>query len=222
MLVKDFITRGIPVLKSFDTGDYTLSLMNAFKVKQLPLGGNSLYKTLISEKDLPALDNPFIPLQNLFQKNKKAPSISPELPILDALSLIVRLLLNLQPVCNSKGEYQGSVTMKTLSKELSGLCGAETPRSIIVLELRAGYYVLSDIISILESNQTNLLSMLTKSQNDAGKIQLLLKIDIEDASTVIRSFERFNYTVLYYFMKQGVIDDLLQRRVNKLFFYMNI
>jgi len=64
--------------------------------------------------------------------------------------------------------------------------------------------------------------MLTKPQSETGKILLLLKIDLEDASPVIRSFERFNYTVLYYFMKQGMIDDMLQQRVNELFFYMNI
>jgi len=37
MLVKDFITKELPVLKSFDTGEYALALMDDFKLKHLPL-----------------------------------------------------------------------------------------------------------------------------------------------------------------------------------------
>lgn len=33
MLVKDFITKELPVLKSFDTGEYALALMDDFKLK---------------------------------------------------------------------------------------------------------------------------------------------------------------------------------------------
>lgn len=222
MLVKDFITKEIPVLKSFDTGDYVLTLMDDFKQKQLPLVEGSVYKALISEKDLLALDNPFVPLQNLVPKRENAPFLFPDQSVLDALAHIVRQQVSLLPVSNTKGEYLGVITLETLSKELSELCGAETAGSAIVLELRATDYALSDIVRILESNQAHLLSMLTKPQSETGKILLLLKIDLEDASPVIRSFERFNYTVLYYFMKQGMIDDMLQQRVNELFFYMNI
>ena len=222
MLVKDFITKEIPVLKSFNTGDYALTLMDDFKQKQLPLVEGSVYKALISEKDLLALDNPFVPLQNLTPKRENAPFLFPDQSVLDALAHIVRQQVSLLPVSNTKGEYLGVITLETLCKELSELCGAETTGSAIVLELRATDYALSDIVRILESNQAHLLSMLTKPQSETGKILLLLKIDLEDASPVIRSFERFNYTVLYYFMKQGMIDDMLQQRVNELFFYMNI
>lgn len=37
MLTKDFITKEISVLKSFDTGEYALSLMDDFKLRHLPL-----------------------------------------------------------------------------------------------------------------------------------------------------------------------------------------
>jgi len=53
-------------------------------------------------------------------------------------------------------------------------------------------------------------------------LHLIIKIDLEDVSPVIRSFERFNYTVLYYFMEKGMVDDLLQQRMEELVRYMNI
>lgn len=50
MLVKDFITKELPVLKSFDTGEYALALMDDFKLKHLPLLSEGIYRCLISEK----------------------------------------------------------------------------------------------------------------------------------------------------------------------------
>ena len=58
MLVKDFITKEIPVLKSFDTAEYALALMEDFKLKHLPLLSDSAYQCLVSEKDLLALPDP--------------------------------------------------------------------------------------------------------------------------------------------------------------------
>ena len=58
MLVKDFITKELPVLKSFDTGGYALALMDDFKLKHLPLLSEGIYRCLISEKDLLAMPDP--------------------------------------------------------------------------------------------------------------------------------------------------------------------
>ena len=55
MLVKDFITKDIPVLKSFDTVEYGLGLMDDFKLKHLPLIEDGLYRCLVSEKELLSL-----------------------------------------------------------------------------------------------------------------------------------------------------------------------
>ncbi len=210
------------MLKSFDTGDYALTLMDDFKLKQLPLVEGNLYKALISEKELLALNNIFTPLQTLVETSESAPFIQPNQPILDALALLVRLKLEILPVCNAKRNYLGVVTLEAVAKNLAELSGAETPGSIIILEIKSTDYALSDIARILESNQAHLLSLLSTPQDETGKIRLMLKIDLEDASPVIRSFERFDYNVLFYFMKQGMIDDVFQRRINELFHYMNI
>ena len=63
---------------------------------------------------------------------------------------------------------------------------------------------------------------LTLSPRRAHRLLITLKIDLEDASPVIRSLERFNYTVLYHFMEKGMVDDMLQQRMNELLHYMNM
>ena len=87
MLVKDFITKEIPVLKSFDTAEYALALMEDFKLKHLPLLSDSAYQCLVSEKDLLALPDPSATIGEpvLF-----APAISENGHLHEALAMITR------------------------------------------------------------------------------------------------------------------------------------
>lgn len=219
MLVKDFITKEPPVLKSFDTGEYALALMDDFKLKHLPLLSEGVYRCLVSEKDLLAMPDPSVTIGEpvLF-----APSVLEDTHIHEALALITRYQLSMLPVVSAEGEYKGAITRERLIDILSELCSAEASGSVFVLEVMPPDYSLTDIARIIESNNAHILNLLSYTDKDTGRLHLIIKIDLEDVSPVIRSFERFNYTVLYYFMEKGFVDDLLQQRMEELVRYMNV
>ena len=52
MLIKDFMTKELPVLKKGDTVSYVLQLMDEFKVRHLPMVDNGMFECLIDEKSL--------------------------------------------------------------------------------------------------------------------------------------------------------------------------
>jgi len=58
----------------------------------------------------------------------------------------------------------------------------------------------------------------------AGGADLLvsLKLDADDPSAVLRSFERFNYRIVYYFMRKGVVTDTQQERLDELMYYLEM
>ena len=91
-----------------------------------------------------------------------------------------------------------------------------------MLEVMPQDYSMTDIARLIEANNAHILSLLSYTDKTTGRLHLIIKIDLEDVSPVIRSFERFNYTVLYYFMEKGMVDDLLQQRMEELVRYMNI
>lgn len=219
MLVKDFITKDIPVLKSFDTVEYGLGLMDDFKLKHLPLVEDGLYRCLVSEKELLSLSgsNSKVGDAVLF-----APSVTESNHLLEALSLVARYRLSFLPVISPSGEYQGGLTYEYLLNALSDFMNAEAEGSIIMLEVLPLDYSLSDIARVVESNHSHIVSLLSHTDKVTGRLILSIKIDLEDASPVIRSFERFNYTVLYYFMKKGMVDDLLEQRMSELMYYINM
>lgn len=219
MLVKDFITRETPVLKNFDSGEYALSLMDDYKLRHLPLLKDNTYHCLVSEKDLLALADLSLPLG---LPVLVAPSVRPSDFLFEAMGLTVRYDLSLLPVVSEAGDYLGAVLPERLLAEISKWCAADGGGSVIVLEIWPQDYALSEIARLVESNNAHLLSLLSYHDMSTGRTRLILKIDLEDASPVIRSFERFDYTVVCHFMRSGVIDNELRQRMDELLFYMNM
>ena len=219
MLAKDFITKDIPVLKSFDTVEYALSLMDDFKLRHLPVVDDGAYLGLLSERELmsvAAYDSK-INTQALF-----SPSITEISHFYEVLAFMARYQLTLLPVVAVDGQYYGAIILEKMMEVLADLSNAEAEGSVIVLEVSSQDYSLADIARIVESNNAHILNVFSTLDKDTDKLQITLKIDIADASPVIRSFERFNYSVLFHFMKTGMVDELLQRRMTELLHYMNM
>lgn len=220
MLLKDFITKDYPVLKNFDTGEYALSVMDEFKVKQLPfVADNNRYKGLVAEKDILEMPDPSAAIG---EPVPFAPSVSENTHIHEILARMARYNLCLLPVVSTTGSYMGVFTRDRIIEIMAELCNAEAAGSVIVLEMFPQDYVLSDIARIVEANNAHVINLLHTIDKDTGRLVITLKIDLEDASSVIRSFERFNYTVLYHFMETGMVDEILQQRMNELVYYMNM
>lgn len=222
MLVKDFITKEIPVLKSFDTGDYALTLMDDYKLKHLPVVSDDsfYYKGIISEKELLSYSDLSVNIGNIYLA--ESPSVRLETHLLEVLALITRNKLSLLPVISDRDIYEGVVTRERLVDVCADFCQADAPGSTIILEVSPTDYSVTDIARIIESNNAHILSLQIHPEDTNGQLLITLKIDAEDASAVIRSFERFNYTVVWHFMENGMVDDIFQQRMNELIHYMNI
>ncbi|MDR1919061.1 MAG: CBS domain-containing protein [Tannerellaceae bacterium] len=219
MLVKDFITQGFPVLKKTDTVEYALSVMDDLRIRHLPLVVDGMYQGLLSDKDLLTMPDAAAILSEpvLF-----APSIDDSGHLHEILARMARNRLTLLPVVSPEGKYRGVITRDTMLEALACLCNAEAAGSVLVLELPQRDYVLSDIARIIEANNAYMLNLLSNTDKNTGRLILTIKIDLEDATPVIRSFERFNYTVLYHFMEKGMANEVLQHRMNELLYYMNM
>jgi CBS domain-containing protein len=220
MLTKDFITQDFPVLKTSDTGEYALSVMDELKVRHLPVVAGDIYQCLLSEKDVLAMPDPAAPVRKdaaLF-----APSIAEPDHLHEIVARMVRYRLSLLPVVSSGEQYRGVITSDRLLEALSVLCNAEAAGSVVVIERPVRDYALSDIARITEAHHAHVLSLLSDVDKDTGRLAITLKTDLEDATPLIRTFERFDYTVSAWFMKKGMAGDVLQRRMNELWFYMNM
>lgn len=220
MLVKDFINKDIHVLNVCDTAEYALSLMDDWKLKQLPVATQTgLFQGLVDEKRLLELSQPTSSIEEVQRQDV---SIGRDQSLHEAMHLLVQYGLTLLPVVTSEGYYLGAVTQEGLLRGLTEWIGADREGSVIVLDVDAKDYSLVELARLVESNNAHVLSVLTQVDPDTGRYHVALKIDLVDASPVLRCFERFHYAVSFYFMEHGMVDEQLRCRMSELLYYMNM
>ncbi len=123
-------------------------------------------------------------------------------------------------------------TKEIIKKEVEKFTAAMTPddfteltemeNSLIILEVPFKDYTLTDIARIVESNNAHVVNLSVLPISDGLSVWISLKLNISDPSSVLRSFERFNYKVVYYYMKEGEINDTHKERLNELLYYLDM
>ena len=219
MLSKDLLIKEIPSLKLSDTGSIALSLMEDFKLKHLPIIDDGKYVCLVSERNIFSMDNIEDVIKGICLF---APYVGENTHILEILRIMGNDNLTLLPVVDEGGNLLGNITLSILTEKLSEITSAGSNGALIALEVNPLDYDLSNIVRLVESNNAKILSFFTYPLEDTGKSILMVKIDLEDASPVLRSFERFNYKVAYYFQKRGLSDDTQRDRLDELMYYLEM
>ncbi|MDH8701869.1 CBS domain-containing protein [Dysgonomonadaceae bacterium PH5-43] len=219
MFSKEFLTNEIPALNCEDSGTLALSLMEDYKLKHLPVLKDGKFSFIVSETDIFRMGNPEDSIENL---SIFAPYAKENTSIFDVIGIINQYRLSILPVVNETGEYQGVITLNNLLEKIGELCNISKEGAIIAVELNPQEYVLSHIIHLVEQNNAKVSDVFTFMDEKTSKLILLLKIDLEDASNVVRSLERFNYPVRYYAQKQMLSDETAKDRFDELMFYLGM
>ena len=90
-----------------------------------------------------------------------------------------------------------------------------------MLELNQSDYSVTQIGNIIEGNDAKILSLHVSSQPDSTKLEVTIKINREDLSRVLQTFNRYNYSVKATF-QHGDFDKGMNDRMNEFLHYLNI
>lgn len=99
---------------------------------------------------------------------------------------------------------------------------SDTENSLIVLDISLNDYTLTDIARIVESNGAHVMNLFVLPIADGNTLLISVKLSLLDLSSVLMSFERFDYKVVFYKMKEGVITDTHKARLDELLYYLNM
>jgi len=160
MVAKDLISEVIPSLKTSDLGQTALNWMEIFRVSHLPIVNNQDFLGLISDSDIYDMNQPEEPIGNHSLKLFK-PYVEAEQHIFEVIGLASRLKLSIVPVLDSKNHFLGVITTNDLIRHIAGISAIDQPGGIIVLELVARDYSLSQIAQIVEGNNVKVLSCIS-------------------------------------------------------------
>jgi acetoin utilization protein AcuB len=221
MVAKDLISEVIPSLKTSDLGQTALNWMEIFRVSHLPIVNNQDFLGLISDTDIYDMNQPEEPIGN-HNLTLLKPYVEAEQHIFEVIGLASRLKLSVVPVLDNTNHFLGVITIADLIRHMAGISSMDQPGGIIVLELIARDYSLSQIAQIVESNNVKVLSMYITSPPESTKLEVTLKVNSGDLGSVVRTFERYNYEVKTWVSDNDSMDRFYSERFDLLMKYLNI
>jgi Mg/Co/Ni transporter MgtE len=220
MLAKDLISHEISPVRTSETGLDALNWMVFFKISHIQVVNNEEFLGLLSEDDVYDLNNPEEPIGNhnlsLFQ-----PYVYEYQHLYEVLEVASRLRLTVVPVVTEKKTYLGVIQMVDLMHYYAQVSAIQKPGGIIVLSMHVNDYSLSEIAQITEANDAKTLSMYVSMPPDSVRMEVTLKVNLSDLTSIIQTFNRYDYEVKASFLEQDQQEDLYNSRYELLMRYLN-
>ena len=219
MVAESLISNEIIPLKTSDTGDEALSVMNDFYVKHLPIVNNHQFLGLISEDDI--LNHDVEEAIGSYFLSITRPYVNSNDHIFDVMRVFAETNLTVIPVINNENDYVGLISLEDLLRFFTYSASFTERGSIIVLEMNKTDYSLSEISRIVESENATILSSFVTSNKNSSLIEVTLKVNRQNLQAIIATFVRFNYSVKASFSESDYFDNL-KDRYDSLMSYLNV
>lgn len=220
MFAHELISDSIPALRTSDTVQKVHERMAEFRVNHLPIVNDKQFLGLVSDEDLVEVQDSSAPVGNL-SLSLHNPFVYEEQHIYDVIRLFYEQKLSVVPVLDSNKNYKGLISINTMMEYVATMTSVKEPGGIIILEITNRNNSLAHISQIVESDNAQILSSYVQSFPDSTKLEITLKLNRTDLSSIIASFLRYDYHVKATF-NDTKSDDGTSDRYDQLMNYLDI
>lgn len=220
MLTKDIISASIPSLHLNDPVSQALDLMADFHVTHLPVVVEDKLAGLVSEDDLLNVEDDNTRLSQLSSIFSKTAVLADSL-FFDAVQLVNEFGLTVIPVITKEGEYAGSIIATDLLRQISKMTGVNDTGGVIVLEMEKVSFAFSEMSKLVETNDAQITQLNTYTDAQSGSFYVVLRINKQEISDIVATFQRYEYQVKYYFGEE-LYENELRSNYDHLMNYLSI
>jgi predicted transcriptional regulator len=192
--------------------------MNDYHVAHLPVVEEEKFVGIISEELLLHADEDQLLKQ--LPITDGGTSVQANDHFLKAIQVAVQNKLSIVPVIEEK-QILGIVTYNDLLRNASDFMSLNHPGGLIVLELEEHNYSFAEISRIVESNDAQITQLNTYVDPETGLMQVTIRINKMEISDIISTFQRYEYTIKYYFGEE-IYENELRGNFDNLMHYLNI
>jgi acetoin utilization protein AcuB len=210
MHASDLITDDIPPVRPGDTVARALDWMEEFKVGHLPVVENGRLLAVVKDSELAEQTGAKATVQ-LAMNQVEVPYVRAGQHIYDVMKLFVERGLTVVPVLDAEGRFLGAISEHEALKRLAEVTNVREPGSVVVLEMNQNDYSLQEIARIVEGNNAKVLSVYCNTPQDSTRMEVTLKVNREDISDILQTFERFEYVVKTTYQGSRFHEDLRGR-----------
>lgn len=206
---------------SSEKGKKALNAMDVYRVSHIPVVNGSKYLGLVSDKIIYDLNLLEIPIETQLDKLNTS-HVHHDQHIFEIAILMYKLKLSVLAVLGPEHQYMGAITLYDLARRFAKLFSLEETGGVIILEMDATNYSLSEISRIVEGNDIKILSSFMDKKPGTNVLDVILKLDKVELSSLIQSFMRYDYNVKAVYLDQSEFGDLYKDRFDLFMKFMNI
>lgn len=213
------LNASFPTFDLHDTVSHALEMMDMQHTEYAVVLDGLQYKGIVELVDLEEADatSELISLESYFIHAQ----VKSNDHFLQALRVRTKFNIDIVPVLNEKNEWEGAIESDKLIDQTALLVGASSNGAFIVLETPHHDYAPGEINRLVESNDCMIMQLNTIADPVNGLLQIIIRVNKEEISDLIATFQRHEYTVLYYYGEEA-FDNTLQNNLDHLLNYLNI
>ncbi len=220
MLAVELIADALPPIHTSDTVQKVFDRMVEFRVRHLPIVNQEQFLGLISEDDLIEISD-YQTEVGALALSLVNPYVLEDQHIYDVIRLFHEQQLTIVPVLDIKKNYLGVISINTMNEYFARLTSVSQPGGIIVLEINNKNNSLAHMAQIVESDNAQILSSYVYQHPDSTRMEVTLKVNKQDISTIIATFLRYEYDIKATFNHTGDNDNS-RDRYDSLMNYLNL
>ena len=210
MIAAELITNVIQPIHTADTIQKVFGRMIEFRVRHLPIVNEDQFLGLIAESDMIAETDTTCTVGSL-ALSLINPYVFAEQHVYDVIRCFYEQQLTVVPVLDNKNNYLGIISINTMNDYFARFTSAAEPGGIIVLEITNKNNSLSHMAQIVESDSAQVLSSYIRTFPESTKMEVTLKVNKQDISTIVATFLRYEYEIKATFNHTEPNDNSMDR-----------
>lgn len=220
MIAKELISEAVFSVKPTDALGLAVDRMRENCIGQLPVVQDNQFLGLLYDEEA-ATSVEKDALVNSVEYSNELLFVYEGQHIYDVIRLFYVHQLDILPVLTTKYFYVGVITLRRVVDHMAVLMDSDHVGGIIVLEVNNRDNSLSHIAQIVESDNAQIMSSYVRSFSESTKMEITLKLNRTDISSIIAAFLRYDYMVKATF-NDAKVHDSLKDRYDQLMNYLDM
>ena len=210
MQANTLISSSIKSIHPVEDGNRALDMMDQFRINHLAIVKKKYFLGVVSDKEIMNWDSEDESIEEHLN-NLASPHVKYNQHLFDIIEVLERNNLSAVPVLDKQNHYLGVITSRKLMYTIAKSVTIQSDGGVIVLEMNNNDYSLTEIASIVESNNTKILSSYIISTPNSTNIEVTIKLNKQDITAIIKDFERRKYKVSASYKEEEADGDFLER-----------
>jgi acetoin utilization protein AcuB len=219
MLAAQLINTSFPSVHLLDKASFALQLMEDYDVQHLCVVTDEKFVGIVDKNTL--LDTPETAVIATMQDEFIVASVHADEHFLAGAKLLSLHELTMLPVVSTTADLLGVITAKHMLAALTSHVGADMKGGVIVFEMEQRQYSFGEIARLVETNDAYVTQLNTATDTQTGMLLVTLQINRIEVSTIVATFQRYDYSVKYYFGEENYQNEL-KENYNHLLSYLNM